>query len=120
MREFKEFLTKGNLVDIAVAFILGLAFAAVVTSFTSVVTSLVAALFGGSLQFKDIVWNLGSKHTPVPIGAFVDALINFVIVAFIMFLVVKTYNRVRKQQEAGPSEIDLLTEIRDTLANRPA
>ena len=118
LKEFKDFLTRGNLVDVAVAFILGLAFAAVVGGFTSVVTSLIAAIFGGSLQFSEIVWRVGSKHTPVPIGAFLDALVNFVIVGFIMFLVVKAYNRLRKQTEAGPTEIDLLIEIRDALQTR--
>lgn len=118
VKELRDFLTRGNLVDIAVAFILGLAFAAVVGAFTNVVTSLVAAIFGGSLQFSEIVWRVGSKHTPVPIGAFLDALVNFVIVGLIMFTIVKAYNRFRVRAEAGPSEVDLLTEIRDALTSR--
>lgn len=122
LKEFKEFLTKGNLVDIAVAFILGLAFAAVVSAFTNVVMSLISAIFGGSLAFSDIVWKVGSKHTPVPIGLFLDALVNFIIVGFVLFMVVKAYNRMKKKEEveAGPTEIDLLTEIRDSLASRTA
>lgn len=122
IKEFKEFLTKGNLIDIAVAFILGLAFAAVVAAFTNVVLSLASALFGGSLAFKDIVWKVGSKDTPVPIGLFLDALMNFIIVGLIMFLVVKAYNRMKKAEEvqAGPTEVELLTEIRDSLASGSA
>ena len=119
LKEFKAFLMKGNLVDLAVALILALAFAGVVTAFTTgIVGGLVAAIFGKpSLSSLNVVIGKGT----ILYGVFLDAVINFVIVGFVLFLVVKAYDRVRKEQEAaGPSEIELLTQIRDSLANRSA
>jgi large conductance mechanosensitive channel len=99
IREFKEFIAKGNLVDLAVAFILGVAFATVVTSFTDVVLGAVSYVFGGDASFDQ----LGVERDGVvviPYGAFLTAVINFVIVAFIMFLVVQAYNKMRKEPDA--------------------
>jgi large conductance mechanosensitive channel len=120
LKEFKRFLTRGNLVEIAVGLILALTFAAVVAAFTDVVMSLITALFGGTTRFADIVWRVGSHQTPVPIGAFLNAVVTFVIVAFILFLLVKAYDRIRRAPDAGPSEIELLTQIRDALVDRPS
>jgi large conductance mechanosensitive channel len=95
IKEFKEFIARGNLIDLAVAFILGVAFAAVVTSFTDVVLGTIAYVFGGTVSFDQ----LGVKRDGVvviPYGAFLTALISFVIVAFILFLIVKAANRLRK------------------------
>lgn len=97
LKEFKEFITKGNLIEIAVAFILGLAFATVVASFTNVIMSLIGAIFGGDVSFDRLTVDVNG--TPIPYGAFLTTLVNFVIVAFILFLVVKAYNRLRKQAE---------------------
>jgi large conductance mechanosensitive channel len=99
IREFKEFIAKGNLVDLAVAFILGIAFATVVTSFTDVVLGAVSFVFGGDVSFDQ----LGVEREGVvviPYGAFLTAVLNFVIVAFILFLVVRAYNRMRKAPDA--------------------
>jgi large conductance mechanosensitive channel protein len=99
IKEFKEFITKGNLIDLAVAFILGVAFATVVSSFTNVALAAIGYVFGGDVSFDQ----LGVKRNGVvviPYGAFLTALINFVIVAFILFLVVRTYNRMRKTPDA--------------------
>ena len=120
LKEFKRFLTRGNLVEIAVGLILALAFAAVVAAFTDVVMSLITALFGGTTRFADVVWRVGSHRTPVPVGAFVNAIVTFVIVAFVLFLVVKAHDRLRRAPDAGPTEIELLTEIRDALVDRPS
>jgi large conductance mechanosensitive channel len=98
LKEFRDFITRGNLVEIAVAFILGLAFAAVVTAFTNVVMSFIGAIFGGDVTFDQLTFELNG--TPIPYGAFLTALVNFLIIAFILFLIVKAYNRVRKQPEA--------------------
>jgi large conductance mechanosensitive channel len=98
LREFRDFISKGNLVELAVAFILGLAFAAVVTAFTTVVLSVIAAIFGANLAFDQLDAHIG--ETPIPIGAFVTALVNFVIIAFILFLIVRAYNRFRRTGEA--------------------
>jgi large conductance mechanosensitive channel len=121
LKEFKEFIAKGNLVTLAVAFILGVAFAAVVGAFTNVILGVVSYVFGGSASFD----NLGVKRDGViviPWGAFLTQVVNFLIVAFILFLVVKAYNRFQRKEgePAAPSdEVRLLTEIRDQLARRP-
>jgi large conductance mechanosensitive channel len=122
IKEFKEFIAKGNLITLAVAFILGLAFAAVVTAFTAVVLGVVSYVFGGSVSFD----KLGVKRDEeivIPYGAFLTQLLNFLIVAFILFLVVKAYNRFAQKEEEAPAdpseEVRLLTEIRDQLARRP-
>jgi large conductance mechanosensitive channel len=97
LKEFRDFITKGNLVEIAVALILALAFAAVVAAFTNVILSLVAAVFGGDVSFDNLTWKLNG--TPIPYGAFLTALVTFVIVAFILFLVVKAYNGYRRSAD---------------------
>ncbi len=104
VREFREFITKGNLVEIAVAFILGLAFASVVSAFTNVIMSLIGAIFGGDVSFDALTVDVNG--TPIPYGAFLTALVNFVIVAFILFLIVKAYNRLRKQAESPTRPCD--------------
>ena len=121
IKEFREFISRGNLVTIAVAFILGVAFSAVVTTFTDVVLGFVSYIFGGDVSFDGLgVHRNGS--IVIPYGAFLTALVNFVIVAFILFLVVKAYRRVQKDEEVAPEpgeEVQLLTQIRDELAKRP-
>jgi large conductance mechanosensitive channel len=119
LKEFKAFIMKGNLVEIAVAFIMALAFAAVVTSFTNIVLGAISYVFGGSVSFDKLGVHRG-QDLVIPIGLFLTAVVNFVIVAFILFLVVRAYNRFRKQPEAAaPSEeVVLLTQIRDELAKR--
>ena len=118
LKEFRDFIAKGNLVEIAVAFILGLAFAAVVTTFTNLVLGAIAYVFGASLSFSELGVHKGTVLV-IPIGAFIMAVINFVIVAFILFLVVKAYNRFKKEEEAaGPTEVELLMQIRDELRTR--
>lgn len=99
IKEFKEFITKGNLIDLAMAFIIGVAFATVVTSFTDVVLGAVSYVFGGDVSFD----RLGVRRDGeivIPYGAFLTALVNFVIVALILFLVVKAYNKMRKAPDA--------------------
>jgi large conductance mechanosensitive channel len=118
LREFKEFISKGNLVEIAVAFILGLAFAGVVTAFTNVVLGAIAYAFGANLSLDQIGVHRDGQLV-IPIGTFITAVINFLIIALVLFLVVKAYNRLnRKEEAAGPTEVELLTEIRDELRTR--
>lgn len=116
IREFRDFVNKGNFVDIAVAFVIGVAFGALVTAFTDRVVGPAIALI---VQLEDLS-NIGTFGENGSIGAFVQALINFLIVAFVMFLVVKAYNRFRETEDpAGPPEdIALLREIRDELRAR--
>ena len=118
LKGFKDFIMRGNLVELAVAFIIGGAFATVVTSFTAVILSLIAKVTGG--KNPDM-----TSFAPggIPVGAFLTAAIAFLIIAFVVyFFVVTPYNKVqarmaRGEQEAPPAaDIALLTEIRDLLA----
>lgn len=116
LKEFKEFALKGNLIEIAVGLILALAFAGVVTSFTEdIIAPIIGAIFGQP-NFDSLVIDIGDAE--IRYGAFITALINFLIIAFVLFLIVKAANRLMSKPEAGPSEIELLTEIRDELKSR--
>ncbi len=130
LKEFKEFAMKGNLVDIAVAFVMGAAFNKVVSSFTGgIVSPLIGLIFKS--DFKDQKWVINegvadeagnvTGEVAVLWGDFVTNLIDFIIVAFVMFLIIKGINKMKKKEEpapappAGPSQEDLLAEIRDLL-----
>ena len=117
LKEFKEFALKGNLLDIAVGLILALAFVGVVTTFVDgVIMPLIAAIVGEP-SFDDIVWTIGDGK--ILIGTFITAVVNFLLIAWVLFLIVKAANRLRKPEEdAGPTEVELLTQIRDELARR--
>jgi large conductance mechanosensitive channel len=118
LKEFKEFISKGNLVEIAVGLILALAFAALVASFTeNLINPIIGAIFGQP-NLDRLVIEIGDAE--LRYGAFLTTLINFLIVAFVLFLVVKAYNRAfpKKEEEAGPTEVELLTQIRDELRLR--
>jgi large conductance mechanosensitive channel len=118
LKEFKEFAFKGNLIEIAVGLVLALAFVAVVTALVDgVIMPIVAAIFGKP-NFDDITFTIGDGV--VRIGTFITALVNFLIIAWVLFLIVKAANRLmpKKDEEAAPTEIELLTEIRDSLRTR--
>ncbi len=136
LKEFKEFAMKGNLVDIAVAFVMGGAFGKVVTSFTEgLVSPLVGLLTGkdlsknmlvlkeGVVEVKDASGNIiteAQAEVALKWGAFITAVIDFIIVAFVMFLIIKAINSMKKKKEAAappatPEDIVLLREIRDAL-----
>ncbi|GAB2836404.1 MscL family protein [Ferruginibacter profundus] len=129
LKEFKDFAMKGNLVDIAVAFVMGGAFGKVVTSFTEGVVSPLIGMIGGAdlsknaLTLKEKVTDASGKviseAVELKYGDFLTAIINFIIVAFVMFLVIKGINAMKKKEAAapaGPSSTDaLLMEIRDSL-----
>ena len=133
LKEFKEFAMKGNLLDIAIGFVMGAAFKAVVTSFTG---GIVSPLIGMVVKtdFKDLKWVVkegvanteGAIEGEVAIlyGDFLTNVIDFILVAFVMFLIVKTVNRLKRKEEeaapapSGPSQEELLTEIRDILAKK--
>lgn len=133
LKEFKEFALKGNLVDIAVGFVMGAAFKSVVTSFTGgIVSPLIGLVFQSDL--KDLKWIIkegvenaeGVLEGTVAVlyGDFITNVIDFIIVAFVMFLIVKAVNKLNKKKEeappapAGPSQEELLAEIRDLLAKK--
>jgi large conductance mechanosensitive channel len=97
LEEFRKFVTRGNFVELAVAFIMGLAFAAVVTAFVNVVLSLIAAIFGSSVTFDQLTFTLNG--TPIPYGMLLTAIVSFLIVAWVLFLVVKAYQRLDPPSE---------------------
>ena len=115
INEFRDFINKGNLVEIAVAFVMGVAFASVVTSLTE---DIINPIIGKILTVDDLSdWIVSG----IGLGAFLVAVLNFLIVALVMFFVVKAYNRLSKkaEEEGTPSEeVRLLTEIRDSLQTR--
>lgn len=118
VKEFKEFVNRGNLVELAVAFTLTLFFVPVVNAIVDgVILNLIAAIFGQP-NFDSITIGVGEAE--LLIGTVITALVTFLIVAFVCFLIVKAYNAMKKpdDDEDGPSEIDLLTEIRDELRSR--
>ena len=138
LSEFKAFIAKGNVLDLAVAVIIGAAFATITKSLTDdIIMPVVGALFGG-LDFASYFTVLGPipegfagnpakyadlKAAGIPVlgwGQFITVVINFVILAFVVFLLVRSANKmIRKGEEAaGPTEVDLLTEIRDELKRR--
>ena len=139
LKEFREFIAKGNVLDLAVAVIIGAAFAKIVTSLTDdIIMPVIGKIFGG-LDFSSYFVLLGPvpagyqgsmtdyaalKKAGAPVlgwGSFVTEVVSFVILAFIIFLMIKAANRARRKRPdtaAGPSEVELLTEIRDELRKR--
>ena len=119
LKEFKEFAVKGNVVDLAIGVIIGGAFGAIVSSLVGdVITPLLltpAFKATGAENLQDLVWN------GVAYGKFLAAVINFLCVAFVLFMLVKGINKFKKKEEpapeapAGPTQEELLTEIRDLL-----
>lgn len=126
-KEFKEFAMKGSLVDIAVAFVMGAAFKDVVTSFTGgIVSPLAGLIFNANLKDlkyviqEGVINNNGvvEGESAILWGNFITYLIDFIIVAFVMFLIIKGINALKRKEEdvsTGPSDNDLLSEIRDLL-----
>ena len=130
LKEFKEFAMKGNLVDIAVAFVMGAAFGKVVTAFTGgLVAPLVGMITGKDLsqnkwiikeEVKDAAGKITQSEVALQWGAFLTAVIDFIIVAFVMFLIIKGINSLKKKEPEAPppptpEDVILLREIRDAL-----
>jgi large conductance mechanosensitive channel len=140
LKEFKTFVMRGNVLDLAVAVIIGAAFGKIVTSLTDdVLMPIIGRIFGG-LDFSSYFVALGPipaalagstdygalKKAGVPLfgyGAFVTAAVNFLIIAFIVFMIIRAVNRMvpkaEVQQVVEPADITLLREIRDELQARP-
>ncbi len=115
VQEFKDFINKGGVFEVAVGLIMALAFVPVVTGLVDfILMPIVAAIFGQP-DFSNIGFNLGDSR--VLVGAWFNTIISFVIIGFVMFVLVKAYNTMVKPaaEEDGPTEIELLTEIRDSL-----
>ncbi len=138
MQEFKEFAMKGNVMDLAVGVIIGGAFGKIVDSMVNdLIMPLIAFIMGGKLDFSGMFLVLGTvppdtamtlealKKAQVPVfayGNFITIVVNFIILAFIIFMMIKQMNRLRKEEPAAPppapetpEDIVLLREIRDSL-----
>jgi large conductance mechanosensitive channel len=128
IEEFKTFAIKGNAVDLAVGVVIGAAFGSIVTSFVNDIINPLLGLMTGGIDFSDkvIVLKAATEATAAQTlnyGAFLTVLINFVIVAWAIFLVVKAINRMKKDEQPCPpcepeklsKEVELLQEIRDSL-----
>jgi large conductance mechanosensitive channel len=119
--EFKKFVTQGDLVAIAVAFILGLAFKTVVDSLVNnIIMPVIGAIFGKP-SFDDLTFEIGDGV--VSYGLFINAVINFLIIAATLFVIVRAYEKLRSMRSPAekaedPTELDMLTEIRDLLAQQ--
>ena len=126
LQEFKDFIAKGNVMDMAVGIIIGAAFTAIVTSLVDDLINPIISLFMGGIDFSGMGFRLsdGEDGAIFAYGNFIMALINFLIIAWVVFLLVKMVNRVKgeepeaEEEPAGPTQEDLLTEIRDALKAR--
>lgn len=142
LHDFKEFIAKGNVMDLAVAVIIAGAFGAIVTSLTDdIIMPLISAIFGGA-DFSNHFYVLSTPEgyegsltdyaalkeagaAMIGYGSFITAIINFLILAFVIFLLVRYAKKMqerfetkKEEEAAGPTELDLLTEIRDELKKR--
>ena len=100
IKEFRAFIMKGNLVELAVAFILGVAFASVVTAFTNVILGTIAWVSGGHASFDRYGVHKGaSPDIVIPYGAFLTQVLNFLIVGLVLFFIVRAYNRMRAKKK---------------------
>lgn len=138
IKEFQSFIAKGNVVDLAVGIIIGAAFTAIVNSLVADLINPIIGLVTGGIDFSNLFIDLSgtnpvtlaaAKEAGAPVfayGSFLTAIINFLIIAWVVFLIVKGVNRLKeataKKEEAaaaaapkGPSELDVLLEIRDAL-----
>jgi large conductance mechanosensitive channel len=117
VKEFKEFVNRGNLVELAVAFVLAGAFGLVIKAIVDgVLMPIIAAIFGKP-NFDAITVTIGDGV--ILIGTAITAIVNFLIIAVVCFLVVKAYNSMKgPADESGPTEVELLVEIRDELRAR--
>lgn len=139
LKEFKDFIMTGNVIDLAVAVILAVAIGAVITGFTNDVMMPIIGEFAGGMDFADlkivlseaIINDKGEVLTPenaILYGKWINSIINLIIVGFVLFMIVRSYQRIkeaRKEKEeeapaapAGPTTEELLTEIRDELKKK--
>jgi large conductance mechanosensitive channel len=135
LKEFKNFIMTGNVIEFAVAVITAGAVGAVVNGFVNDIVMPIVGFFTGGVDFADLKIVLSaaileaegvaaSPEVAIRWGSWVNTLVNLVIVGFIMFLIIKAYNKMRKPKveapaaPAGPSQEELLAEIRDLLKNK--
>ncbi len=131
IEEFKAFAMRGNVVDLAVAVVIGGAFGKIVTSFTNDIIMPIIGVLTGGVDFSNLVWTLkdavgDNPAVTVNYGMFINTIISFLIIAFVIFIAIKAMNKLQKKEEEKPEkeekklskEVELLTEIRDVLKNK--
>ena len=132
LKEFKEFAMRGNVIDLAVGVVIGAAFGKIVTSLVDQIIMPLIGMITGGVDFSNMKWvlkpaaasNPAHKIAEVAVqyGAFINTLIQFIIIAFAIFLVVKAINRLTRREPAAPAatpaDVVLLTEIRDLLKTK--
>ncbi|QYX57685.1 large conductance mechanosensitive channel protein MscL [Roseovarius sp. SCSIO 43702] len=138
IKEFKDFIAKGNVMDMAVGIIVGAAFTAIVSSLVADLINPIIGLFTGGIDFTEVFYVLGDGEYATlaeaeeagagvfAIGRFVMAVINFFIIAFVVFMLVKGVNNLKRKEakepepvaDTGPTELEILMEIRDSLKTR--
>ncbi|MDG2539256.1 large-conductance mechanosensitive channel protein MscL [Dyella jiangningensis] len=132
LKEFKEFAMRGNVIDLAVGVVIGGAFGKIVTSLVDQIIMPPIGLLTGGIDFSQMKWVLKPADNSDPAhkiaevaigyGTFINTLIQFIIIAFAIFLVVKAINKLSRRQEAAPAappaDVVLLTEIRDLLKSQ--
>ena len=119
-KEFRDFINRGNVIDLAVAVILGAAFTAIVNSLVAdIIMPMIGVLLGG-IDFTTLAITVGDAN--ITYGNFIQAIINFLLIALVVFLIVRSLNRMKRQKVEAPApppaptvEEKLLTEIRDLL-----
>lgn len=122
--DFKKFISRGNVVDMAVGVIIGAAFGKIVSSLVNDVLMPFVGIFMGGVDFSQLAITIGEAQ--IKYGAFIQTIIDFIIIAFTIFVVVKLFERLKRKEEeeapatpaAKPEDIVLLTEIRDLLAKQ--
>jgi large conductance mechanosensitive channel len=122
--EFKEFAMRGNVVDMAVGVVIGTAFGKIVSSLVDGVVMPALGMLIGGANFSDLVWTLGTDPNGEPVvikyGAFIQTIVDFLIIAAAIFVALKAINRLKRPREpaapaAPPADVALLTEIRDLM-----
>jgi large conductance mechanosensitive channel len=120
LKEFREFLQRGNVIDLAVAVIIGGAFGAIVTSLVNDIIMPIVGIFLGGVDFASLTVQVGDAV--IAYGSFIQAIVNFSIIAFVVFMIVRSINKLQRAKEQAPApppepspEEKLLAEIRDLL-----
>jgi large conductance mechanosensitive channel len=121
LQDFKKFVTKGNVLDLAVAVIIGIAFGLLVNSFVKDIIMPIVGAVVGKPSFNDLTLGIGDGV--IRYGSFLTLLVNFLIIAFVLFLIVQAAEKLQrmrgaKEIAADPTEVELLVEIRDLLRQR--
>lgn len=121
LKEFKQFIARGNVIDLAVGVIIGAAFIAIVQSLVKDLINPLIGLFIGRIDLSNLTLKVGGANFRY--GSFLNSIINFLIISFIVFLIVKAVNKFTKKEEetpAAPTETDYLKEICDLLKEKEA